>query len=249
MGMNVCSIEGCDKTQQYLKRGWCNNHYEKWRRHGDPLADGRALYYQKSAQEALEAGEKACKKCGEVKPLSEYYVNPRGWVYTYCKTCHNLKRAAKALADRIANPPAPRTPVDHGLCAFEGCRNKGKSRLSHRGGPEGWFCTPHWIQWDRHEELKPLKKVKKSYINDKFRRCTACDEVKPQQEFHGRTGGGKQTQCKECQYLVVRASALMREGRYEEALTKARSMPVAIRERYVGKVLDAIASAGRGEEL
>ena len=30
----VCSIEGCEA--KVLARGWCNKHYKRWRRHGDP---------------------------------------------------------------------------------------------------------------------------------------------------------------------------------------------------------------------
>lgn len=31
----ICSIEGCDKTHR--ARGWCLRHWDKWRKHGDPL--------------------------------------------------------------------------------------------------------------------------------------------------------------------------------------------------------------------
>ena len=34
--MKVCSIEGCGKA--VFCRGWCNSHWRRWRRHGDPLA-------------------------------------------------------------------------------------------------------------------------------------------------------------------------------------------------------------------
>lgn len=34
--MQTCSIEGCSK--KLLARGWCSLHYQRWRRHGDPLA-------------------------------------------------------------------------------------------------------------------------------------------------------------------------------------------------------------------
>lgn len=33
----TCSIEGCEKTN-ILAKGWCNMHYKRWWRHGDPLA-------------------------------------------------------------------------------------------------------------------------------------------------------------------------------------------------------------------
>lgn len=31
-----CSIEGCDRGGP-IKRGWCNTHYEIWRKHGNPI--------------------------------------------------------------------------------------------------------------------------------------------------------------------------------------------------------------------
>ena len=34
--MEVCSIEGCDRPINKIKKGWCRLHYERWRRHGDP---------------------------------------------------------------------------------------------------------------------------------------------------------------------------------------------------------------------
>jgi hypothetical protein len=31
----ICAIEGCGRP--YRSLGWCHGHYERWRRHGDPL--------------------------------------------------------------------------------------------------------------------------------------------------------------------------------------------------------------------
>lgn len=34
MTKRTCSIEDCERD--YLARGWCDMHYRRWRRHGDP---------------------------------------------------------------------------------------------------------------------------------------------------------------------------------------------------------------------
>jgi hypothetical protein len=36
----ICSVEGCDKP--HLARGFCNDHYRRFRRHGDPEGGGTA---------------------------------------------------------------------------------------------------------------------------------------------------------------------------------------------------------------
>ena len=36
--MATCLIPGCGRT--VIARGWCNRHYLRWKRHGDPLSGG-----------------------------------------------------------------------------------------------------------------------------------------------------------------------------------------------------------------
>lgn len=38
MADDTCSIDGCERA--VFCRGWCNAHYKRWRRHGDPLGGG-----------------------------------------------------------------------------------------------------------------------------------------------------------------------------------------------------------------
>lgn len=33
---NVCSVGGCARKAKYKKQGWCQTHYHRWWRHGDP---------------------------------------------------------------------------------------------------------------------------------------------------------------------------------------------------------------------
>ena len=35
MGDRICAVETCERRAK--ARGWCNRHYENWRRYGDPI--------------------------------------------------------------------------------------------------------------------------------------------------------------------------------------------------------------------
>lgn len=35
--MPLCSIDGCDKPARRSRAGWCEKHYMRWYRHGDPM--------------------------------------------------------------------------------------------------------------------------------------------------------------------------------------------------------------------
>lgn len=50
MDKPICSVEWCD--QPVHARGWCNVHYKRWVRHGDPLA-GEPRRYRRSFEEAF----------------------------------------------------------------------------------------------------------------------------------------------------------------------------------------------------
>jgi hypothetical protein len=49
-----CSIEGCDEL--VLARGWCEAHYDRWRRYGDPTAGMRPAYDLEETRRRLARG-------------------------------------------------------------------------------------------------------------------------------------------------------------------------------------------------
>ena len=44
MGNCTCDIDGCESAVRYPSRGWCNTHYQRWKKYGDPGAEVAAYY-------------------------------------------------------------------------------------------------------------------------------------------------------------------------------------------------------------
>lgn len=86
-----CSIDGCNTDA--IARGWCNVHYTRWRKHGDPL------YTAPVEVVDLPDGTRVCTGCSERKPIEDYYKHPteHGGRQRRCKEC-----TKRAVMDRYA---------------------------------------------------------------------------------------------------------------------------------------------------
>jgi hypothetical protein len=71
-------------------------------------------------------------------------------------------------------------------CSFEGCGRKVKAR---------GLCEPHYNQFRRGKELKPLRV--RSHEVDGNKLCTTCMEWKPVEDFD-RKLTGRHTKCRPC---------------------------------------------------
>ena len=242
--VNQCSIEGCERTQKYLKRTWCNSHYEAWRRHGHPTDYTRN--WGRGKKRVVNGPTKKCKTCGEVKDTEkDFYKNNKGWVYVHCKKCHNKKTMAIYLKNKLQKPPKEKREPEQ--CAFPDCRNTDEAgRILKPGAPEGRFCGAHHQQWASKQELTPLRRHNRVFKNDNFKQCTVCFEVKPVESYHLRTKGTRQSVCKKCASTMARMHLLRRQGRFDDALEKAQSLPESVREMYVTQIANAIAEAENG---
>lgn len=80
----LCSIDGCGRA--HLARGWCQIHYERWSRNGDPLIGSDVA---PSTTEGVT--EKPCTGCGGPKPVG------RG--RALCDVCKTTRREDRRARD------------------------------------------------------------------------------------------------------------------------------------------------------
>lgn len=93
----VCALDDCNEL--VFGRGWCQKHYSRWKRNGDPLHIARTLGCRCNAcatcRSRLAAKHryqpKPCRGCGGIKPSGRSF---------YCDSC-----AAEATLRRHANKP------------------------------------------------------------------------------------------------------------------------------------------------
>lgn len=102
----TCSIEGCAKTG-VIRRGWCTSHYERWLRHGDPLAN--TTVERRFLAKVDRTGNGGCW-------LFTGFVAPNGYGQSQRKLAHRLSY------ELYVGPIPEGTEIDH-LCRVRHCVN------------------------------------------------------------------------------------------------------------------------------
>ena len=101
MSKSICSVESCENP--HSAKGYCPKHYQRWKRHGDPLV----LLPKPVRGEHWVAPDfiLTCKVCGEDKPAGDFPPVPvnRNGRSGKCHACWNAyvaHRYATASEDR-----------------------------------------------------------------------------------------------------------------------------------------------------
>jgi hypothetical protein len=70
-----CSVEGCSEPRINGKAVYCNKHYKRWKRHGDPLSGNRSREYKlgQSSEPEYRIWQQMIQRCHN--PKSKGYRN------------------------------------------------------------------------------------------------------------------------------------------------------------------------------
>ena len=121
----ICSIHTCDKPA--FARGWCEKHYYRWLRRGDPLAETPKERIRSELDRAIQYAGDDCL----VWPL---YRDPSGRGQIH----YNGRNAfvARVICEEAYGPPPTQQYV-----AAHSCGN------GHLG-----CCNPHHLRWATQSE-------------------------------------------------------------------------------------------------
>lgn len=81
----TCAIPGCQRP--WWARDWCNTHYQRWQKSGDPLKTSDSPSATRTQDNP--DGTRTCSKCSTAKDITEFAYSPhclRGRRGT-CKAC------------------------------------------------------------------------------------------------------------------------------------------------------------------
>lgn len=163
----MCTVFGCDNPVSYKTRGFCNAHYLRWNRHGDPLAGGPLRYAD--PEKAFEAYTIPEPNTGCLLWIGA--THPYG--HAQITVSSNVRMYAHRYAWERDNGPIPDGMlVDH-ICHTPQCVNADHLRLAtkaenmqNRPGPQknntSGFRNVYWNKEKRAWDVQ-ITKNRKTY--------------------------------------------------------------------------------------
>ena len=135
----MCSIEGCTGPVAVKSRGWCNKHYIRWRRHGDPNYRTPRVIESECSIEGCSRGQYARTWC---TLHYDRWFRQGAPETTLRKMCTDIRERFDSFVtiietnDCIEWPETARDAGGYGYFTFENARRR-PHRLSHE-----WHVGP-----------------------------------------------------------------------------------------------------------
>ena len=158
----ICSIENCEKPSS--KRGYCNAHYIRFRRHGDPLVTKRRVDENNCNKKECPAAKKIWAHIHYINNSEEYKERSKKWMEDnpeayqsrlseYFSRPEIKERARARMKDWSKANPERKRKMDREF--NEKNRSlvtsyKGKYRASKRN------ATPSWLTPKQIEEIRKV---------------------------------------------------------------------------------------------
>lgn len=121
--VSICSIDGCSTS--VLCRGWCSKHYQRWQRHGDPVA--MLIHRHEGTPE-----ERFWAKVNKTDGCWLWTARTNAFGYGSASLGHERSALAHRVAYEYANGPIPKgMELDH-VCRTRACVRPDHLRLATR---------------------------------------------------------------------------------------------------------------------
>lgn len=171
----VCSVPDCGKLVN--ARGWCSNHYQKWRAYGDPLGSAIGPTFAERVWRNTIRTETGCWEWIANR-------NPGGYGIMHVgsrSTGRGMRFAHRVVYEMFVEPIPEGLEIDH-LCRNRACCNPAHlepvtNRENQRRAPNSPMNRTHCPSGHPYDEAN-------TYWYDGRRYCKACnrEQVKKRNE-------------------------------------------------------------------
>lgn len=180
MGDRICTVDECPR--KHYARGWCFNHYNSWRRHGDPLFKPPPL--------VTEDPDRFWRQVNKDGPLPLWApflgtcwiwtggINGKGYGYTHAK---NRQELAHRYSYKLLVGEPPKRPLcfDH-ICRVRECVRPDHLEIVTLGENvlRGVGRTAAQKRQTHCKRGHPLSGDNLRLTHQGYRRCRACTNLK-----------------------------------------------------------------------
>lgn len=192
MVMKICNFDNCAKQQPKLTRGWCSNHYQRWRRYGNPAFtknDVRkpkkcgycgVLFMPKRLSTAITcSGKCSLKKWRREHPEHNQMIKREWRKRNPGREIEGHKRWLKRNPEKVAHHKAIRYAREHDANGSHTLKEWDEIKEKFNNLCAGCF-KPKFLTRDH---IHPLSKGGSNYIDNIQPLCRSCNSRKNNKEF------------------------------------------------------------------